>query len=193
MVLSLKLSSERNIESGSAIEIKLISIIHLQNHHTKSLKKQSEHLGFESLLVSSDASVDQAPEPEDANMKMLNAKRMLELRRRITQSQAKKAKEEENANRPREPTDREILVKVLVERGDEVLTAAEAAYPSQMPSLISQLARLIREKNITSITGGELLQLFRSIGMRVSVSTSISVQEHGRFVSLADKMKRGDE
>jgi DNA-binding TFAR19-related protein (PDSD5 family) len=181
------------MESGSAIEIKLTIIIRLQNHHTKSLKKQSEHLGLESFLVSSDAGVDQAPEPEDANMKMLNAKRMLELRKRITQSQAKKAKDEELASKPREPTDREMLLKVLVDRGDEVLAAAEAAYPSQMPGLTSQLARLIRERKITSITGGELLQLFRSIGMRVSVSTSISVQEHGRFVSLADKLKRGEE
>jgi DNA-binding TFAR19-related protein (PDSD5 family) len=133
------------------------------------------------------------PEPhesEDIDLKMLNAKRMLELRKRMNASLAKKAQAEKEANKPREPSDREIVLNALTERGDEVLIAAEGSYPSQMPMLISQLARLIKEKKITSITGGELLQLLRSIGMRVSVSTSISVQEHGRFVSLAEKLKR---
>ena len=142
--------------------------------------------------MDSDAPDNEEQDVEDADLKMLHAKRMLELKRRIGANIAKKAREEQLASKPKEPSDREFLLQVLIERGKEVLVAAEAAYPSEMPRLISQLVRLVKERKITTITGGELLQLFRSLGMRVSVSTSISVQQHGRFVSLADKLKRED-
>lgn len=129
---------------------------------------------------------------EDHDLKMLHAKKMMELRKRMQSNLAKKAEAEKLAQEPRKLTDRELVLKSLVERGDEVLFSAEASYPSETALLIPQLAKLIREGKVTTITGGELLQFFRSIGMRVSVNTSISVQEHGRFVSLADKLKHAD-
>jgi len=122
---------------------------------------------------------------------MLNAKRMVELRKRVNQELAKKTEQEQRAERAKnQPTDREILVRALKDRGDEVLRAAEAAYPREMKMMVPQLASLIKQGKISTITGGELLQFFRSLGMRVSVSTSISVEDHGKFVSLADKMKQ---
>jgi DNA-binding TFAR19-related protein (PDSD5 family) len=128
---------------------------------------------------------------EDADLKMLNAKRLVELRKRMSLEQAKKTEEEQRAQRLKnQPTDREILFRALRDRGDEVLVAAEAAYPREMKIMIPQLASLIKQGKIASISGGELLQFFRSIGMRVSVSTSISVEDHGKFVSLADKLKQ---
>lgn len=118
---------------------------------------------------------------------------MLELRKKMNTSLAaqKKAEEEKNAppKKP-QPTDRDILLRALKDRGDEVLAAAEYAYPREMAILIPKLAGLVKEGKITTISGGELLQFFRSIGMRVSVATSISVQEHGKFMNLADKLKR---
>ncbi|MDG6997784.1 MAG: double-stranded DNA-binding protein [Nitrososphaerota archaeon] len=126
---------------------------------------------------------------EDLDMKMINARRMLELRKRINETSRKT---EEVKQATPSLTDREILVKSLTERGDEVLKAAEASYPQQMKSLIPALAGLIKQGKIKSITGGELLQFLRSLGFRVSVATSISVQEHGKFVSLADKLKHTD-
>ncbi|MDG7001851.1 MAG: double-stranded DNA-binding protein [Nitrososphaerota archaeon] len=128
-------------------------------------------------------------ESEDADLRMINAKRMVELRKRANINLAKRAQEELAAKQPKAPTDRELLLKSLVERGDEVLTAAESSYPTQIATLIPQLSRLIREGKVKSISGGELLQFFRSLGLRVSVRTSISVQEHGRFVSIADKLR----
>jgi len=128
---------------------------------------------------------------EDLDIKMLNAKRMVELRKRMSQELARKTEEEMRAEKMKnQPTDREILLRALRDRGDEVLYAAEAAYPREMKVMIPQLATLIKQGKISSITGGELLQFFRSIGMRVSVSTSISVEDHGKFVSLADKLKQ---
>ena len=102
----------------------------------------------------------------------------------------KKSQTEENSPASKPPSDREVLLKALTDRGDEVLAAAESSYPREMSILIPKLAVLIRQGKVTTIPGGELLQFLRSLGMRVSVSTSISVEEHGKFVSLADKLKR---
>ena len=122
---------------------------------------------------------------------MLNAKRMLELRKRMNLEIARKNEEQQRLERLKnQPTDREILLKALTDRGDEVLAAAEASYPRETQMMIPQLASLIKQRKIIAISGGELLQFFRSLGMRVSVSTSISVEDHGKFVSLADKLKQ---
>src|SRR5579875_508756 len=126
-------------------------------------------------------------EEEDVTLKMLTARRMLELRKRATTA-AKISEGEKLA--PKKPSDREVLLKVLSERGDEVLHAAEASYPSEMALLIPKLADLVRQRKVTTITGGELLQFLRAIGLRVSVQTSISVEDHGKFVSLGEKLKQ---
>jgi hypothetical protein len=132
-------------------------------------------------------------EDDDSDLKILNARRMLELRKRMNSSLAaqQRAEAEKKAPPPkRPPSDREIVLGALADRGDEVFAAAEASYPNEMKVLTPKLADLIREGKITRITGGDLLQFFRAIGMRVSVKTSISVQEHGKFVDLAEKFKR---
>lgn len=139
---------------------------------------------------------DDKPE-DDANLRMLNARRMVELRKRMESTLlAKKKAEEEKASAAKKPkplSDRELVLRALVERGDEVLTSAEAGYPRETTVIVARLASLIREGKIGSITGGELLQFFRSLGMRVSVKTSISVEEHGKFVDLAEKFKRENQ
>src|SRR5271165_2155280 len=114
---------------------------------------------------------------EDIDLKMLNAKRMVELRKRMNSEIARKSLEEQRLERLKnQPTDREILLKALRERGDEVLATAEASYPREMKMMIPQLAALIKQGKVSSISGGELLQFFRSIGMRVSVNTTISIE-----------------
>ncbi len=141
----------------------------------------------------SDSAIDKSgnKSDEDLDMKMLQAKRMVELRKRMNQELAKKTEQEQRAERLKnQPTDREVLLRALKDRGDEVLRAAEAAYPREMKIMIPQLASLIRQGKVMTISGGELLQFFRSTGMRVSVSTSISVEDHGKFVSLSDKLKQ---
>jgi len=143
------------------------------------------------LSDSSGNDVQENQSAADADLKMLNAKKMLELRKRMNQEIAKKTEQEKLAERLKnQPTDREILLKALTDRGDEVLAAAERAYPREMVRMIPQLAFLLKQGKIKTISGGELLQFFRSIGMRVSVSTSISVEDHGKFITLADKLKQ---
>ncbi|MHB8566012.1 MAG: DNA-binding protein [Nitrososphaerales archaeon] len=132
---------------------------------------------------------------EDADMKILNARRMHELRKKMNLTLMEKKRAEEQKNQPPKkapPTDREVVLRSLSERGDEVLRAAEAGYPRETAMIIPKLASLVREGKVSVISGGELLQLFRSLGMRVSVPTSISVQEHGKFVSLSEKLKKSN-
>jgi hypothetical protein len=127
---------------------------------------------------------------EDADMKMLNAKRLLEMRKRANMNLARKTLAEQRVEREKNrPSDRDILLKSLRDRGDEVLGIAERSYPKEMAILIPKLATLIKQGKVSTISGGDLLHFLRSMGMRVSVSTTISVEDHGKFVSLADKLK----
>jgi hypothetical protein len=127
---------------------------------------------------------------DDASLKMLNARRMLELRKRANSVAVAKQKEAELLSKPKKPSAREILVRALVDRGQEVLETAERSYPKEMTVLIPRLADLIKQGKVQTISGGELLQFLRAIGLRVSVQTSISVEEHGKFVTLAEKLKK---
>ena len=38
------------------------------------------------------------------------------------------------------------------------------------------------------ISGGELMELFRAVGVRVRLQTRISVESDGKLVSLSDKL-----
>ena len=43
------------------------------------------------------------------------------------------------------------------------------------------------------ISGGELLALFRSVGINVRINTSIKIEDHGKLVSFSDKLKQENE
>ncbi len=78
----------------------------------------------------------------------------------------------------------------LYDRGDEVLEAAYSHYPTQTPVVVDHLATYLKQNPTTEkISGGELLQIFRTLGLRFSLKTSIKVQERGKFVDLAEKFK----
>ncbi|MDQ3882015.1 MAG: hypothetical protein M3249_02495, partial [Thermoproteota archaeon] len=63
-------------------------------------------------------------------------------------------------------------------------------YPVQTEAIVTRIARLISAGEITSrISGGELLMLFRSVGLKIRVNTTIKVEDNGKFVSFSDKLK----
>ena len=68
---------------------------------------------------------------EDSDLRILNARRMLELRKKMSSQLAAQQKAEAQKANParKELTDREIVLKALRERGDEVLAAAEVSVP----------------------------------------------------------------
>lgn len=125
---------------------------------------------------------------EDTELEVINARKLAELKRRAERAAAASAAP---APSPKpEKTDREVLLEVLYDRGDEVLQAAYQAYPRQTEVVVGQLARLLRQNGMRErISGGELYQLFRNLGLRFSLKTTIKVQDKGRFVDLKDKLK----
>jgi DNA-binding TFAR19-related protein (PDSD5 family) len=120
---------------------------------------------------------------EDKDLELIRARKLLELRRKLfKQSEAEK-----------KPDPRSILVSRLIDRGLDVLEAAERAYPEETKVIVRRLAELIQQGYIQGyIRGGELLSLFRSLGLNVSVETTISVLEDGRLIPLAEKFRRRD-
>ncbi|MGB9003225.1 MAG: DNA-binding protein [Nitrosotalea sp.] len=126
---------------------------------------------------------------EDKELELLKAKRLLEMRKNISQKQKI---EESKTNQPTTSTvsPRDIVVKKLGYRGLEVLENAEAQFPEETRMVVEKLAELLQSGEVTEIIdGGKLLTLFRSIGIRVKVQTTIKVEQDGKLVSWSDKLK----
>ena len=90
--------------------------------------------------------------------------------------------------------EKEAILSYLYDRGDEVLALAELQFPDQTRIIIGRILELIKEGEITKkISGGELLSLFRSLGLNIKVKTTIKIEDHGKYVSFADKLKQDKE
>ena len=84
---------------------------------------------------------------------------------------------------------REIVVDYLGFRGTEVLETAESQFPKETKSIVDQLSKLIESGELDEkLDGGQLLTLFRSVGLRVRMKTTINVEQDGKFVSLSEKI-----
>ena len=118
---------------------------------------------------------------EDAGLRLLEQRKMEELRRKLRASGQPKA----------EKTDRQVVEEMLYDRGDEVLDAAYSFYPSETERLVKELAGMIRGGRLADrIAGGELLSIFRQLGLRFRLKTSIKVMDQGKLVDLSEKLGR---
>jgi DNA-binding TFAR19-related protein (PDSD5 family) len=123
-------------------------------------------------------------EEGDRDMDIIMKRKLLEMRRRAAEQS--KAKEEP---KPKDP--RAIFMGCLYDRGDEVLRAAEAQYPAETKVLVERVAELIEKGKLRDrISGGALLWLFRQFGLNVHIETTIRIQQDGKMVSMADKLKQ---
>ncbi len=120
---------------------------------------------------------------DDSDIEIIKARKMMELR--------KKAAAQEKAKTVKTP--KETVLSFLYDRGDEVLKAAYAQYPTQTEAIVNKIAELVAAGEIQQkISGGELLSLFRSIGMRIRLDTSIKIEDHGKMVSFSEKLKQNE-
>ena len=128
---------------------------------------------------------------EDPDIEILKAKKMKEIMQRMM----KQKKDNIGKDiKKREPSEREILLSYLYDRGDEVLNLAESQFPSETRAIISRIVELINSGEINrKISGGELLSLFRTIGMNIKINTTIKIEEHGKYMSFAEKLKQNKE
>ena len=121
---------------------------------------------------------------EDTELKLIERRKLAALRRKM----------EANVSRKTEKTDREVLSELLYDRGDEVLDAAYGSYPQETTRIVGELAKIIRDGKFgRKISGGELYALFREVGLRFQLKTSIKVQVKGKFVDLSERLKVREE
>jgi DNA-binding TFAR19-related protein (PDSD5 family) len=129
---------------------------------------------------------------EDPDIEILKAKKMQEIIQRMMKQ--KKKDNIEKDIKKREPSEREILLSYLYDRGDEVLNLAESQFPSETRAIVSRIVELINSGEINrKISGGDLLSLFRTIGINVKINTTIKIEEHGKYMSFAEKLKQNKE
>ena len=128
---------------------------------------------------------------EDKDLERLQAKRLEEMRKNLSfqnrQDKITASQKEQKAKL----TPREIIIKQLGYRGLEVLQNAEYQFPKETEIISLKLSELISSGNITEVLdGGNLLALFRSVGINVRMKTKINVEKDGKFVSLSDKISK---
>ena len=127
---------------------------------------------------------------EDPELAIIKARKMKQLKEKAALSE--KIKEEEIKTNMTKIDDKEILLKYLYDRGDEVLRLADSQFPVQTRIIVKRIVELIKSGEIDSlISGGELLAIFRSVGLRVRVDTNIRIEDHGKYISFGEKLKEG--
>ena len=127
---------------------------------------------------------------EDRELEALKARRLAEMRKNIVSQSQKQEKTQTVAP----PSYREIVISHLGYRGMEVLQNAESQFPNEAKMVIDRLGQLFQTGEINEeIDGGQLLALFRSVGIHVRMQTKINIEQDGKFVSLSDKLSKTDE
>jgi len=120
-------------------------------------------------------------EEEDISLKILRLKK---LRKMMAEASKQSVSE---PPKPQEEPACSKLLRHLTDRGDEVLDAAKALNPELAERVAEVLLRAIDEGKIRPpISGGELLQLFRRLGLDVKISTRVAVYKKGETRELKD-------
>ena len=127
---------------------------------------------------------------EDKDLERLKEKRLAEMRSNISsQREQEKIMASQKEQIDKKPSSREIVVKRLGYRGMEVLQNAEYQFPKETEIIVLKLSELILSGDIKEVLdGGNLLALFRAVGLNVRMKTKINVEKDGKFVSLSDKL-----
>jgi DNA-binding TFAR19-related protein (PDSD5 family) len=127
---------------------------------------------------------------DDPDIEIIKARKLKELREKAAAMEKSKASQKQQQQTPTKSS-REILSGYLYDRGDKVLELAYTQYPVQTEAIVARIAQLILAGEITSrISGGELLALFRSVGLNIRVNTTIKVEDKGKFISFSEKLKQ---
>ncbi len=119
---------------------------------------------------------------EDTDLKLIEQRKLEAMKKRIRVM----------APTPKvEKTDRQVVEGMLYDRGDEVLDAAYSFYPQETERVVKELAGMIRGGRLTEkVAGGELYSIFRQLGLRFRLKTSIRVMDQGKLVDLSEKLGR---
>jgi len=124
---------------------------------------------------------------DDRELKLIEKRKLAEMKRRLGVPGTQKVSKEERMPR-------EVVEAMLFDRGTEVLDAAYSYFPEQTSRVVDELAAMIRGgRLVDKISGGELYAVFRQLGLRFNLKTSIKVQDRGRLVDLSEKLMTREE
>lgn len=125
---------------------------------------------------------------DDPDLDIINARKLRELREKAAAMEKAKTTSQQQ-QQPK--SSREIVSAYLYDRAGEVIDLAYEQYPAQTEAIVTRIARLILAGEITSrISGGELLTLFRSVGLNIRLNTTIKVEDKGKLISFSEKLKQ---
>lgn len=141
---------------------------------------------------------------DDQDLELIKARKMKKLQEQLAfkeKQEQEKAKEKNKNNQEiqnqinRQKSDgmeseRNFLLRYMYDRGDEVLKLAEQQFPFQTKIIIKRLNELIKFGEISRISGGDMLSVYRSLGLKIRVDTHISISDHGKTISFSDKLKQ---
>ena len=135
---------------------------------------------------------------DDPDLELIKARKMKKLLEQLASKEKDKINLElQNKTNKDKPegidAERNFLLRYLYDRGDEVLKLAEQQFPLQTKILIRKLNELIRFGEISKISAGDLLAVYRSIGLNIRVDTHISISDHGKTISFSDKLKQSSD
>ncbi len=117
-------------------------------------------------------------------LEKLKRKKMLELQRRLLKQK------QEPAEKPKEPSPRDVLDRYFEGRAWEVFDAARAQFPEVMAQVEKALVEALKEGKIKHRIDGESLYHFlRQIGIPVRLQTTIRFKEHGELKTLEQKIR----
>jgi DNA-binding TFAR19-related protein (PDSD5 family) len=118
---------------------------------------------------------------EDLTLKLL---RLRKMRQRLNEL-AKQREATEAATEKAQTDPVEELKKNVEGRGEEVINAALTENPELVRRVAAALVKAIREGRVeTPIDSGDLLALFRRLGLNVKVETRLMVQKRGETKDL---------
>lgn len=135
---------------------------------------------------------------DDPDLELIKKRKMKKLQEQLATKEKDKInlelQDKTNKNKPEGiDSERNFLLRYLHDRGDEVLKLAEQQYPLQTKIIIKRLNELIRFGEISKISGGDLLAVYRSLGLNIRVDTHISISDHGKTISFSDKLKQSND
>jgi DNA-binding TFAR19-related protein (PDSD5 family) len=117
----------------------------------------------------------------DAELQAIRRRKIKELQRNLARRQTE------------EPTDTvkddEVLNQIFRGRAWEVFNASSRQYPHVMVKVKQALVRLALAGRLQEVTGEQLYQFLRALGVRVRLKTSISFAKDGRVKSLSEKFR----
>jgi DNA-binding TFAR19-related protein (PDSD5 family) len=123
-----------------------------------------------------------------SDLELQRQKRVLELRRKMLQSQAKSIAPSEP--KPAE-SPRDAVRKILAGRGAEVMETARRYYPADIERLESNIAALVAQGRLKGpISGEELYAFLRRLGLVFSMDVKIRIKEHGELKSIEEKLRK---